>query len=136
MLNRAILIGRLGGDVDAKDTANGVMATLNVATSEGYRDKTSGEWKEITDWHQVVTFAPGLVEMLKKHGKKGRLVAIEGKIKTRQYEGDDGQKRYFTEIRVDMDGSIRFLDKSPTSAAAGDDDAEEARPAPARRART
>lgn len=116
-MNRAILVGRLGSDAEVKETKNGHMAVLNVATSEGYRDKETKEWKEVTDWHRVVTFSDGLAEMLAKHGKKGRLVEIEGKNKTNKWEAE-GETRYSAEVLVDMDGSIRFLDKAPEN---GDD---------------
>lgn len=117
-MNRVILVGRLGSDAEVKETKNGLMAVLSVATSEGYRDKETGEWMEITDWHRVVTFQDGLAEMLRKHGKKGRLVSIEGKNKTGKYEVE-GETRYSAEVRVDMDGSIRFHDKAPDGAEEG-----------------
>ena len=82
-LNRAELIGRLGADVTINHLASGGrVANLSIATDEGYVDKQSGDRVEKTEWHRVVTFQPGLVDMFEKHAKKGRLVYVAGKLQT------------------------------------------------------
>ena len=97
MLNKVQLIGRLGQDPEVKEIKGGdKMTTLNIATSEYYRD--GDERKEVTDWHRVVCFRQ-TAEFAGKHLTKGRLVYVEGKIKTRQYE-ENGQTKYITEIRA------------------------------------
>lgn len=99
-VNKAILIGRLGKDPECRSLDNGAMvAQFSIATSEKYKDKTTGEKKEITDWHNIVMWR-GLAEIAQKYLKKGALVYIEGKIKTRMWE-KDGIKRYITEIVAD-----------------------------------
>lgn len=97
MFNKVFLVGRLGQDPEVKEIKDGSkMATLNIATSEYYKD--GDERKEVTDWHRVVCFRQ-IAEFAEKYLKKGRLVLVEGKNKTRQYE-EDGQTKYITEIRA------------------------------------
>jgi len=96
-LNKAMLIGRLGKDPELKTIGNGnVVANFTVATSESYKDKTTGDRKEITDWHNVVLWR-ALAEIAGKFLHKGDLVYIEGKIRTRSWE-QGGAKHYITEI--------------------------------------
>jgi single-strand DNA-binding protein len=96
-LNKVLLIGRLGGDPELRYTADGVpVATFNVATSETYKDK-SGTKQEKTEWHRVVAWRK-LAEIAGEYLKKGKLVYIEGKIQSRDYEGKDGIKRKTFEI--------------------------------------
>ena len=112
-LNRAEIIGRLGADVTVNHLANGGrVANLSIATDEGYIDKTSGERRDRTEWHRVVTFQDGLIAMLEKHARKGRLVFVEGKLQTRKWrkEGEDTD-RYSTEIMLVPGGRVQFLDK-------------------------
>ena len=98
MLNRVELIGRLGANPEAKDTKDGdQMALFNLATSEFY--KTDDGKKEVTDWHRVVAFRH-IAEFVINHLKKGRLIYLEGKLKTRQWEDDNGNTRYLTEVRA------------------------------------
>ena len=99
-LNRAELIGRLGADVTINHlTSGGRVANLSTATDEGYVDKQSGERVDKTEWHRVVTFQPGLVDMFEKHAKKGRLVYVAGKLQTRRWKKDDEDSdRFSTEI--------------------------------------
>ena len=112
-LNRAELIGRLGTDVTINHlTSGGRVANLSVATDEGYVDKQSGERVEKTEWHRVVTFQPGLVDMFEKHAKKGRLVYVAGKLQTRRWKKDDeDSERFSTEILLAPGGRVQFLDK-------------------------
>ena len=96
-INKVILVGRLGGDPELRYTADGTpVATYNVATSEVYKDK-SGTKQEKTEWHRVVAWRK-LAEISGEYLKKGKLVYIEGKIQSREYEGKDGIKRKAFEI--------------------------------------
>ena len=112
-LNRAELIGRLGADVTINHlSSGGRVANLSIATDEGYVDKQSGERVEKTEWHRVVTFQPGLVDMFEKHAKKGRLVYVAGKLQTRRWKKDDeDSERFSTEILLAPGGRVQFLDK-------------------------
>lgn len=97
MLNKAILIGRLGKDTEIRYTPNGkAVANFSVATDESYK-KEGGEKVEKTEWHKVVAFDK-LAEICGKYLTKGKLVYIEGKIQTRSWEDKDGSKKYTTEI--------------------------------------
>lgn len=99
-LNKVILIGRLGKDPEVKTLENGsVVANFSLATSEVYKDKTSGERKEITEWHNIVVWR-NLADICGKYLSKGDMINIEGKIRTRTWE-KDGQKRQTTEIVAD-----------------------------------
>jgi single-strand DNA-binding protein len=96
-VNKVILIGRLGGDPELRYTADGSpVATFNVATSETWKDK-SGNKQEKTEWHRVVAWRK-LGEISAEYLKKGKLVYIEGKIQSREFEGKDGLKRKMYEI--------------------------------------
>ena len=96
-VNKVILVGRLGKDPEVRNLENGAtVANFTLATSETYKDKTTGEKKEITDWHNIVLWR-GLAEIAQKYLHKGDLVYVEGKIRTRSWE-KDGITRYTTEI--------------------------------------
>jgi single-strand DNA-binding protein len=99
-LNKAIIIGRLGADPELRHTAEGIaVATFNVATSETRKDK-NGNKQEKTEWHRIVAWRR-LAEISGEYLKKGKLVYIEGKIQSREYEGRDGIKRRTFEIVAD-----------------------------------
>ena len=84
----------------------------NVATDESYIDRRSGERRDRTEWHPVVTFRNGLVDMLEKHAKKGRLVYVAGKLQTRRRRKDgEDSDRFSTEILLVPGGKVQFLDK-------------------------
>ena len=92
-LNRAELIGRLGADVTVNQLMNGGrVANLSIATDESYIDAKTGERVDRTEWHRIVTFQDGLIDMLVKHAAKGRLVYVAGKLQTRRWKkpGEDG----------------------------------------------
>lgn len=112
-LNRVELIGRLGDDVAVNQLASGGrVANLSIATDESYLNKQTGERVDKTEWHRVVTFQDGLVDMLQKHARKGRLVYIDGKLQTRAWQKDgEESKRYSTEILLVPGGRVQFLDK-------------------------
>ena len=113
-LNRAEVIGRLGADVTVNHLASGGrVASLSVATDESYIDRSgSGERIDKTEWHKVVTFQDGLIDMLEKHAKKGRLVYVAGKMQTRRWRKDgEDSDRFSTEILLVPGGRVQFLDK-------------------------
>ena len=100
-VNKVILIGRLGKDPEIRNFENGGMiASFTMATSETYKDRTTGERKEITDWHNVVARIPQQAEILQKYFKKGDMLYVEGKLRTRSWE-KDGVTRYTTEVLID-----------------------------------
>ena len=120
-LNSAQLIGRLGADVTISNLASGGrVANMSVATDESYIDRNgTGERIDRTEWHRVVTFQGGLVDMLEKHAKKGRLVYVAGKLQTRKWRKDgEDSDRYSTEIILVPGSRIQFLERP--AAANGD----------------
>ena len=121
-LNRAEVIGRLGADASINHlTSGGRVANLSIATDEGYLDKNSGRREDRTEWHRVVSFQPGLIDMLEKHARKGRLVYVSGKLQTRRWRKDGEESdRFSTEILLAPGGRIQFLDK-PSNGANGSD---------------
>ena len=120
-LNRAELIGRLGADVTVNHLASGGrVANLSIATDESYIDRAAGgERIDKTEWHRVVTFQDGLIDILMKHAKKGRLVYVSGKMQTRRWrkDGEDGD-RFSTEILLVPGSRVQFLEKANGSVAA------------------
>ena len=112
-LNRAEVIGRLGADVTVNHlTSGGRVANMSIATDESYLDRSSGERVEKTEWHRIVTFQPGLIDMLEKHATKGRLLYVAGVLQTRRYRKDGEESdRFSTEIRLAPGGRVQFLDK-------------------------
>ena len=99
-LNKVLLIGRLGADPEIKQMVNGKsVARLSLATSQTWKDKNTGEKKEKTEWHRVVIFNEGLVNVVKQYVKKGAQVYIEGQLTTRKWKDEkSGVDRYSTEI--------------------------------------
>ena len=112
-LNRAEVIGRLGDDVAINQLqSGGRVANMSIATDESYIDKQTGERVDRTEWHRCVTFQNGLVDMLQKHAKKGRLVYVAGKLQTRRWRKDgEDSDRFSTEILLVPGGRVQFLDK-------------------------
>jgi single-strand DNA-binding protein len=117
-VNKVILVGNLGGDPDIKSTAAGhKVATFSVATGETWRDKTTGERKEKTEWHRVVIFNEALVKVAEQYLKKGSKVYIEGKLQTRKWTHQDGGDRYSTEVVLNNFGAqISMLDRAERAA--------------------
>lgn len=98
-VNKVILVGNLGRDPEIRSTNDGTrIANLNLATSESWRDRGSGERKERTTWHRVVIFNEHLVEIAEKYLQKGSQVYIEGALQTRKWTDKDGGERYSTEV--------------------------------------
>ena len=113
-LNRAEVIGRLGADVTVNSLASGGrVANMSIATDESYIDRhAGGERIDKTEWHRVVTFQDGLIDMLVKHAKKGRLVYVAGKMQTRKWRKDgEDSDRFSTEILLVPGGRVQFLDR-------------------------
>lgn len=97
-VNKVILVGRLGKDPETKQISeNFKVANFSLATSESYRDKTTGERKEVTEWHNI-SARNGLADVVEKYAKKGDMIYLEGKLRTRSYETTDGGTRYVTEV--------------------------------------
>ena len=98
-VNKVILIGNLGADPEIRHTQDGrPIANLRVATSESWRDKATGERREKTEWHRVVIFNEGLARIAEQYLKKGSKVYLEGSLQTRNWEDQQGQERYTTEV--------------------------------------
>ena len=98
-VNKVILVGNLGKDPEIRTLNSGdKVANLRIATSETWRDRTSGERKEKTEWHQVVIFNENIVKVAESYLKKGSTVYVEGALQTRKYTDQSGAERYSTEI--------------------------------------
>lgn len=110
-VNKVILIGNLGQDPEVKSFQNGGrIANLRIATSENWKDKSTGERKERTEWHSVVLQSDGLVGVAERFLRKGSKVYIEGQLRTRKWQDASGNDRYTTEISVGVGGSLTMLD--------------------------
>ena len=112
-LNKVQLIGRLGADPEIKQMVNGKnVARLSVATSQSWKDKSSGERKEKTEWHRVVIFNEGLVNIVQQYLKKGANIYLEGQLTTRKWRDEKlGQDKYSTEIVLQgYNSSLTMLD--------------------------
>lgn len=110
-VNKVILVGNLGNDPDVRTMQSGdKVVNLSIATSESWKDRNSGERKEKTEWHRVVVFNQGLVNVCENYLKKGAKVYIEGQLETRSWE-QDGQKKYTTEVVLrPFRGELTMLD--------------------------
>jgi single-strand DNA-binding protein len=98
-VNKVILIGNLGADPEVRNTQDGrPIVNLRVATSENWRDKSTGERREKTEWHRVVIFNEGLCRIAEQYLKKGSKVYLEGQLQTRKWQDQSGQDRYSTEV--------------------------------------
>ncbi|MBK9146257.1 MAG: single-stranded DNA-binding protein [Flavobacteriales bacterium] len=114
-VNKVILIGNLGADPEVRHLQNGAaVANFRIATSETYKDKTTGEKREQTEWHSIVAWR-GLAEIVEKYLRKGSKVYVEGKLRTRQWQDKDGNTRYTTEIHAD---EMNMLDRANAGGAA------------------
>lgn len=112
-VNKAILVGNLGKDPEVRYTQNGsAIANITIATSESWRDKTTGEQKEKTEWHRVVLFGK-LAEIAGEYLRKGSQVYIEGKLTTRKWADQAGVEKYTTEIHVNVGGVLQMLGGKP-----------------------
>ena len=111
-LNKVMLIGRLGQDPEVRNTQDGrSLCTFSIATSESWNDKNTGEKREKTEWHRIVVFNEGLVNIIQQYVKKGSNVFIEGQIQTRKWEDKDGIEKYTTEIVLQgFNSTFKMLD--------------------------
>ena len=98
-VNKVILVGNLGADPEVRRLNSGEqVVNIRLATSETWRDKTTGERREKTEWHRVVIFSEGLAKIAEQYLKKGSKVYLEGQLQTRKWQDKDGQDRYSTEV--------------------------------------
>jgi single-strand DNA-binding protein len=108
-LNKVCLIGNLGRDPEVRFSQSGdKIANLSIATTDKWKDKSSGEQRERTEWHRVVIFSKGLAEVAEKYLKKGSKVYIEGSLQTRSWEAD-GVKKYSTEVILQSYGGTLIM---------------------------
>lgn len=111
-LNRVQLIGNLGRDPELRSKQDGSnVATFNLATSESWKDKHTGERMERVEWHKIVIFNERLCDLAEKYLKKGSKIFVEGQLKTRKWTDNNGVERYVTEIHLtQFNGTLIFLD--------------------------
>jgi single-strand DNA-binding protein len=128
-VNKVIIVGNLGRDPETRSFPNGdQVANVTIATTDRYKDKTSGEMKEITEWHRV-SFFGRLAEIAGQYLRKGSQVYVEGSLRTRKWTDKDGIEKYSTEIRAD---SMQMLGSRQGMGGAGSDDGGGGYEAPAR----
>jgi single-strand DNA-binding protein len=122
-VNKVILIGNLGADPEIRRTQDGrPIANLRLATSESWKDKTTGERREKTEWHRVVIFNENLCRIAEQYLKKGSKVFIEGALQTRKWQDQSGQDRYSTEVVLQgFRGELTLLDRAGGGAGSGGD---------------
>ncbi|MFK4136750.1 single-stranded DNA-binding protein [Pseudomonas luteola] len=108
-VNKVILVGNVGADPETRYMPNGNAVTnITLATSDSWKDKQTGQQQERTEWHRVVFFGK-LAEIAGEYLRKGSQVYVEGALRTRKWQGQDGQDRYTTEIVVDINGTMQLL---------------------------
>ncbi len=113
-VNKVILVGNLGSDPEVKSFQNGgKVCNFSIATSESWKDKTSGERQERTEWHRVAIFSEGLAGVAERFLKKGSKVYVEGQLRTRKWQGQDGQDKYTTEIVLQGPGAVMTMLDGP-----------------------
>jgi single-strand DNA-binding protein len=120
-VNKVILIGNLGADPEVKSFQNGGrIANLRIATSESWKDRATGERKERTEWHSVVIQSEGLVGVVERFLRKGSKIYIEGQLRTRKWQDQNGNDRYTTEVSVGgVGGVLTMLDGAQGGAGGG-----------------
>jgi single-strand DNA-binding protein len=125
-VNKVIIVGNLGKDPDVKYLSNGdCIANIAVATTESWKDKASGDKKEVTEWHRIV-FHGKLAEVVAQYLKKGSQVYVEGRLQTRKWTDKDGIERFITEIKAD---SMQMLGSKPAGDGASARNTQSAAPA-------
>ena len=122
-VNRALILGNCGKDPEVRVVGENKVVSFSVATTEKYKDSKTGEWKENTEWHNIVCWR-NTAELAEKYIKKGTQLFIEGKLRTRSWE-KDGEKRYVTEIVAD---SIQLLGKKDSQSAPASAPQQERKP--------
>ncbi len=126
-VNKVILVGNLGADPEIRRTQDGrPIANLRLATSDSWKDKTTGERREKTEWHRVVIFNENLCRIAEQYLKKGSKIYIEGALQTRKWQDQAGQDRYSTEVVLQgFRGELTLLDRSGSAGSGGGSDMEE-----------
>ena len=120
-VNKVILVGNLGADPEIRRTQDGKpIAHLKVATTESWRDRSTGEKRERTEWHRVVIFNEGLCGVVEKYLRKGGKVYIEGQLQTRKWQDQQGQDRYTTEVVLQGYNSMLTMLESRNSSGMSD----------------
>ncbi|UXN69630.1 single-stranded DNA-binding protein [Devosia neptuniae] len=111
-VNKVILVGNLGADPEVRNLpSGGKVVNLSIATSERWKDRTSGEQREKTEWHRVVIFSEGLTRVAESYLRKGSKVYIEGQLQTRKWQDQSGQDKYSTEIVLQgFNSNLTLLD--------------------------
>lgn len=124
-VNKAIIIGNIGRDPEVRHTqAGGLIVQLSIATSESWRDKSSGERQERTTWHRVVIFNEKLAEVAQKYLRKGAKIYIEGQLQTRKWTDQSGVEKYTTEVVLPkFGGTMTMLDAGKREAGGEEPDA-------------
>jgi single-strand DNA-binding protein len=117
-VNKVILVGNVGRDPEIRTTNDGrKIANLSIATSESWKDKSSGERKDRTEWHRVVIFSEPLCKVVEQYVKKGSKLYIEGALQTRKWTDQSGAEKYSTEVVLQgFNGTLTMLDGGPTKA--------------------
>ena len=120
-VNKVILVGNLGNDPEIRSFQDGKkVCNLSIATSESWKDKSSGERREKTEWHRVVIFNEGLCRIAEQYLKKGSKVYLEGQLQTRKWTDQSGQDKYTTEIVLQgFNGSLTMLDNRGENSGGG-----------------
>jgi single-strand DNA-binding protein len=126
-VNKVILVGNLGADPEIRRTQDGrPIANLRVATSDSWKDKTTGERREKTEWHRVVIFNENLCRIAEQYLKKGSKIYIEGALQTRKWQDQSGQDRYSTEVVLQgFRGELTLLDRAGGAGAGGGSSSED-----------
>ena len=121
-LNKVMLIGNLGADPEVRSFQNGgKVANLRIATSEQWKDRTSGERQERTEWHTVSIFSEGLINVVERFLRKGSKVYVEGQLQTRKWQDQQGNDRYSTEVVLrGFNGTLTMLDGRQGGGGGGD----------------
>ena len=111
-VNKVILVGHLGGDPEVRYLPNGnAVAQVSLATSEAWKDKQTGQPQERTEWHRLAFFGK-VAEIVGEFARKGSLIYVEGMLRTRKWQGQDGQDKYTTEVVIDsINGRMQLLDR-------------------------
>ena len=109
-INKVILVGNLGADPTVSNTQSGAkIVNLRLATSDSWKDKTTGERKDKTEWHRVVIFNPQLADTAEKYLRKGSKVYLEGQLQTRSWKDNNGNDRYTTEVVLQSFNSVLVM---------------------------
>ena len=121
-VNKVILLGNIGKDPDVKAMQSGSkLATFSIATSKRWKDKQTQEFKDKTEWHRVVVFGDGLVDIVEKYVKKGSKIYIEGELQTRKWAAQQGNDRYTTEIVLQgFNSTLTLLDSKNSSSSSSE----------------